>query len=90
MPGGSVSLSDSTATRPSFIAERPGEYVFGLSVSDGDLTSLQDIVTITVLERLFNEVAGMIEIPAGTFIMGSATGAADEGPEHAMQLTPIG
>jgi len=86
VPGGSVSLSDSTATRPSFTAERPGEYVFGLSVSDGDLTSLQDIVTITVLERLFNEVAGMIEIPAGTFVMGSATGAADEGPEHAVQL----
>ena len=86
VPGGNVTLSDSTAMRPSFIAERPGEYVFGLSVSDGELTSLQDVVTITVLERLFNEVAEMIEIPAGTFVMGSATGAVDEGPEHTVQL----
>ena len=86
VPGGNVTLSDSTAMDPSFIAERPGEYVFGLSVSDGELTSLQDVVTITVLERLFNEVAGMIEIPAGTFVMGSATGAVDELPEHTVQL----
>ena len=28
----------------------------------------------------------MIEIPAGTFVMGTATGAADEGPEHTVQL----
>ena len=86
VPEGNVTLSDSTAMRPSFIAELPGEYVFGLSVSDGELTSLQDVVTITVLERLFNEVAEMIEIPAGTFVMGSATGAVDEGPEHTVQL----
>ena len=86
VPGGNVTLSDSTAIRPSFTAEQPGEYVFGLSVSDGELTSLQDVVTVTVLERLFNEVAGMIEIPAGTFVMGSATGAVDEGPEHTVQL----
>jgi formylglycine-generating enzyme required for sulfatase activity len=87
VPGGSVILSDTTAIQPSFVAEFPGEYVFGLTVSDGELFSLQDVVTITVLERLFNEADGMIEIPVGSFVMGSSSGAADEGPEHAVEIS---
>ncbi len=87
VPGGTVALSDTAAVQPSFVAELPGEYVFGLSVSDGSLTSLQDVVTITVLERVFTEQGGMIEVPAGAFIMGSSTGAPDEGPEHRVELS---
>jgi len=86
-PAGAVTLSDSTAAQPTFIASQPGVYIFGLEVTDGDLTSLQDVVTITVLERIFNEQDGMIEIPAGAFVMGSATGTPDEGPAHRLEMS---
>lgn len=86
-PAGAVALSDSTAAQPTFVANQPGEYIFGLEVSDGSLTSLQDVVTITVFERIFNEQDGMIEVPAGTFVMGAAAGAPDEGPPHSVAMS---
>ena len=85
-PGGTIELSDPAAAQPTFIAPEAGDYIFGLEVSDGDLTSLLDVVTIRVLDRIFNEQSGMIEIPAGSFIMGSDQGAPDEAPPHAVEL----
>ena len=85
-PSGSVELSDSTAVQPTFIATEPGDYVFGLEVSDGDLTSLREKVKVQVFDRIFAEQNGMIEIPAGSFIMGSNLGAPDESPQHRIEL----
>ena len=86
-PSGTVLLSDSTAVQPTFIAAEPGDYVFGLEVYDGDLTSLLDVVIVRVVDRIFTEQNGMVEIPAGTFIMGSDQGAPDEGPPHTVELS---
>ncbi len=83
---GTIQLSDSTAVQPTFIASEPGVYAFGLEVSDGDLTSLHDVITVRVLEQIFNEQSGMIEIPTGSFTMGSDQGAPDEGPPHRVEL----
>ena len=85
-PGGTVELSDPDAAQPTFIAPEAGDYIFGLEVSDGDLTSLLDVITVRVLDRIFNEQNGMIEIPAGSFIMGSDQGAPDEAPPHPIEL----
>ncbi|HIL10598.1 MAG TPA: hypothetical protein EYG11_18005 [Candidatus Latescibacteria bacterium] len=86
-PSGAVELSDSTAVQPTFIATETGNYIFGLEVSDGDLTSLLiDVVTVQVVERIFAEQNGMIEIPAGSFNMGSNIGSPDESPLHRVEL----
>lgn len=86
-PVGSVLLSDSTSSQPSFIANEAGDYSFGLQVSDGESTSLQDIVLIKVFEPLVNEINGMIEVFSGNFFMGSNLGASDEAPPHLVSLS---
>ena len=63
-PGGSVELSNSTAVQPTFIATEPGDYVFGLEVSDGDLTSLLDMVKVQVVDRIVSEQFGDVSISA--------------------------
>ena len=86
-PAGSVLLSDSTSSQPSFIANEAGDYSFGLQVSDGESTSLQDVVSIKVFEPLVNEINGMIEIFSGNFLMGTNSGASDEAPPHLVSLS---
>ena len=86
-PGPAVILSDSTAVQPTFTPPESGEYVFALVVSDGTNSSLQAVVTILVLDEVFNEREGMIEIPAGPFNMGSELGANDERPVHRVELS---
>ena len=86
-PGGSVSLDDSTSSQPSFVANQAGEYSFGLQVSDGESTSLQDVVSVTVFEPNVTESGGMIEVFSGNFIMGTNSGASDETPPHSVSLT---
>jgi formylglycine-generating enzyme required for sulfatase activity len=86
-PGTAILLSDSTAVQPTFIPSESGEYVFALVVSDGTNSSLQAVVTILVLDEVFNEQGGMIEIPAGPFGMGSELGANDERPVHRVELS---
>jgi hypothetical protein len=49
--GSSAELSDSTATRPVFTADLPGEYVVGLIVSDATLQSAEDSVTIVASDE---------------------------------------
>ena len=48
VPQGSIaSLSDSEQIRPSFTPDLAGDYVVSLIVSDGDLSSVEDIVTVS-------------------------------------------
>lgn len=48
MPEGSAAvLSDPTAVSPTFTADRDGTYVLSLVVSDGELSSAADTVTVT-------------------------------------------
>jgi K319-like protein len=50
VPAGSAAeLSDVTSPTPSFIPDLPGEYRFGLTVSDGVLASSLDTVSITAV-----------------------------------------
>ncbi|MEE3235517.1 MAG: SUMF1/EgtB/PvdO family nonheme iron enzyme [Candidatus Latescibacterota bacterium] len=86
-PSGLISLDDSTSAQPSFVANQAGEYSFGLQVSDGESTSLQDVVSVTVFEPTANEFNGMIEVFSGNFIMGSTSGASDETPPHSVSLS---
>ena len=85
--GKAVVLTDSTTATPSFTPGELGEYILGLIVDDGLSSSIQDIVTITVVSREFNTLAGMIEIPAGSFSMGSNLGNDDERPVHTVDLS---
>jgi hypothetical protein len=48
-PGSSATLSDPTAVMPSFVADRPGNYVAQLIVNDGTVDSAPDTVTISTL-----------------------------------------
>ena len=86
-PGAAVDLSDATSAQPTFIPSEPGEYVFGLVVSDSDSASIQDVTTVIVLAPIFAKQAGMIEIPAGPYIMGSDQGPPDENPPHRVDIT---
>ena len=86
-PGFVVKLSDSTLVQPTFTPLEIGEYVFGLTVSDSVSASIQDVVTILVLNEIFAEQEGMIEVPSGPFSMGSEQGAGDERPVHRVDLS---
>ncbi len=86
-PGAAIELSEPSASQPTFIPTEPGEYVFGLVVSDGDSTSIQDVVTVVALAQVFVKRAGMIEIPAGPFVMGSDKGPPDETPPHRVDIS---
>lgn len=87
-PGENVLLSDSTIVSPTFTPTLTGQYVFGLVVDDGVSASLQDTVAITVIDQVYDKRSGMIEIPAGPFLMGMAqSGFADDKPEHEVDLS---
>ena len=87
-PGEGVVLSDSMAATPTFTPTLTGQYVFGLIVGDGISSSLQDTVVITVVDQAYSKRSGMIEIPGGTFTMGTAqSGFTDDKPEHEVELS---
>ncbi len=86
-PGPNIALSDSTVAQPSFIPPVAGEYVFGLIVEDDEGLSIQDVVTILVLDQVFVEQGGMIEIPEGVFTMGTEQGEDDEKPPHPVSMS---
>ncbi|MBT6143916.1 MAG: SUMF1/EgtB/PvdO family nonheme iron enzyme [Gemmatimonadetes bacterium] len=86
-PGEIVTLSDSTAVMPSFTPNLIGEYVFGLIVDDGQVESLLDTILIDVVNQIYSQRSGMIEIPTGSFLMGSETGPAGESPVHVADLS---
>ena len=86
-PGERVLLSDSTVAQPTFTPLLLGQYVFGLVVEDGLAASIQDTVVITVVSRMYDRRAGMIEIPAGPFVMGTDQDGHDfTSPEHTVEL----
>ena len=86
-PGVVLTLADSTAMQSAFVPPEPGEYVFGLVVDDSLTSSIRDVVTITVFSQIFEERDGMIEIPAGSFTMGSDKGLDGEAPPHQVELS---
>lgn len=85
-PGETLELADSDSPVASFTAVEEGEYVIGLVVSDGLSESIQDVITITVLDHVFNSRAGMTEIPAGDFLTGTEIGTSFDGPPHTVEL----
>jgi RHS repeat-associated protein len=48
--GSAATLSDATASNPTFVADRPGSYVAQLVVHDGTVTSAPHSVTISTLD----------------------------------------
>ena len=85
-PGEAAELTDADSSVATFTAAAAGEYVFGLVVNDGLSDSIQDVVTITVLDQVFSSRAGMTEIPAGEFLMGTDIGTSFDGPPHTVEL----
>ena len=85
-PGPVVELSDSTLVQPTFTPPETGEYVFGLTVFDSVNVSIQDVVTILVLNEIFAEQEGMIEVPGGPFMLGNNNSHPSEAPEQEMDL----
>lgn len=86
-PGEPVALSDSTAASPDFMPNLLGTYVFGLIVDDGVSSSLLDTTVVTVVAKVYAKRSGMIEIPAGSFVMGSEAGLAGETPVHSVDIS---
>ena len=75
--GSSAALSDTTSMTPTFDADKKGSYTFDLNVSDGTLSS-SDQITIDVINTLPVANAGADQNePAGTLIQlnGSVTDA---------------
>ena len=85
-PDPNIVLVDSTVAQPSFIPSMSGEYVFSLVVDDGEGISFQNVVTVLVLEQVFAEQGGMIEIPEGPFTMGTNLSEEDERPPHTVAM----
>ncbi len=86
-PGEIVTLSDSTVEMPRFTPNIVGNYVFGLIVADAQNESLLDTVVVTVVSQVYTERSGMIEVPSGSFLMGSEGGLAGESPVHVANLS---
>jgi len=85
--GVAVVLADSTGPQPAFLPSVPGEYVVILEVDDGSSISPRVKVTLSAVAQVFAEREGMIEIPSGSFTMGSNQGAVDEKPPHRVVLS---
>ncbi len=79
MPAGSAaSLSDPAAVTPTFTADRPGEYVAQLVVSDGLLDSAPDTVLLRTANRPPVAAAGDDQsVAVGTGVTVDATGSSD-------------
>ena len=86
-PGEPVALSDTAAISPDFRPNLLGTYVFGLIVNDGNSASLLDTTVVTVVSQVFAKRSGMIEIPEGSFLMGSEAGLAGESPVHSVAIS---
>ena len=86
-PGEPVTLSSATATSPTFTPNLLGDYVFGLVVSDPQTASLLDTMVVTVVAQIYNRRSGMIEVPAGPFVMGTEAGFGDETPVHTVEIS---
>ncbi|MDI6874368.1 MAG: PKD domain-containing protein [Actinomycetota bacterium] len=66
--GSEASLDDPTSVNPAFIPDREGEYVIELKVSDGELESEPDYVTVTAVPlQLSNSIAPDDYQPIATY-----------------------
>ena len=76
--GSAASLSDPASAAPTFTADRPGEYVAQLVVSDGLLDSAPDTVLLRTANRPPVAAAGDDQsVPVGTLVTLDATGSSD-------------
>ena len=76
--GSAASLSDPAAATPTFTADRPGEYVAQLVVSDGLLDSAPDTVLLRTANRPPVAAAGADQsVAVGTVVTLDATGSSD-------------
>ena len=84
----SVELSDSSAQQFTFTPSETGLYVFRLVVEDTRGADSQHAVINIVVVEVFTSRNGMIEIPAGEFVMGLADSEkAYERPPHVVDLS---
>ena len=82
-----LALSDSSAQQTTATPIETGTYVFRLVVEDSQGSDSQHaVINITVVE-VFTSRNGMVEVPAGEFIMGTSSGQVFEGPPHAVELS---
>lgn len=87
--GPRVTLLGAMAVNPMFIPREAGVYVFALVVSDGQVESEADEVTVTVRQAGGTVTPGeMVLAPAGTFQMGDAfsEGDSNELPVHTVTV----
>jgi hypothetical protein len=78
--GSSAALSSSTSVAPTFIADRAGSYVLGLTVNDGVLNSSASSVTITASTGNLPPVAnagGSLNVYVGTTVNLNGSGSYD-------------
>lgn len=78
--GTRVTLSGAQTARPCFTAANLGEYVFGLTVSDGKVQSTQDKVTVRIKETSGGSVP---DDPPGDVSMSSSSGGCTVVRTHA-------
>ena len=92
-PGSSASLTGSHTVNPGFAADRPGNYIAQLIVSDGQLASAPDTVTLsTANSRPVADAGTPQSVAAGTPVSldGSASRDADGDPlTFAWSLTTL-
>jgi formylglycine-generating enzyme required for sulfatase activity len=82
-----LSLPDSTAAMLTFTPAATGVYVVLLEADDGSWDPVRARTEINVLEAVYNQRQGMIEVPGGAFVMGSEMGGDDEIPVHLVHLS---
>ena len=77
-PNSNATLSDHTASRPTFVADRPGNYVAQLIVNNGYRSSTPDTVTITTTNTAPVANAGPNQtVAVGVTVTLNGTGSSD-------------
>jgi hypothetical protein len=91
-PSSSAALDNTTALRPSFVADAPGSYDLRLTVHDGLVTSAADVVRVTTDNAAPVADAGFDQtVPVGSLVRVSGAGSTDaDGAELGFRWAMIG